>query len=186
MGTRSFLLAASVLTSLAACEANLEPDYESYKTANPYDYGPYRPQSTPRSGASDMAPVVTTEPAIASPAPTAAPVPSPAPAAGTSTFNMVYETSRSGGTARINGERVEVKRVGKATSGEVTYMVLYMGKNGATTAIPEAQQAGVAASLVRGMTQCQVSGPATSSGGDVLSMIGGVPEARYTVRAVCS
>ncbi|SFI64417.1 hypothetical protein [Celeribacter neptunius] len=196
-------LSPIALLALSAC-GDVTPDYESYKTANPYASGIHQAgdgdaslsASTPAStGPLNIIPAPYV-PAPANPVTTSAPLPGPvtvsapllaqaAPTAATTTFNMLYETSRSGGTARVNGETVEIKRAGKATTGTVSYLVFFMGKRGAPTTIPAAQQAGLAVSLVRGMTQCQINGPAIAPGSDVLSMVSGVPEARWTVQAQC-
>ncbi|WP_226550403.1 hypothetical protein [Celeribacter naphthalenivorans] len=183
-------LAASALIALAACGGDVTPDYESYKTANPYGSGARQVTPAPAPVATSAAPYVsaTPAPAVAAPTPVAssgAASRTPATTGSRVAFKMTYETNRMGGTARVNGETVEVRRAGKATSGNVTYVVMFMGKSGQPTAIAPVQQPGIAADVVRGMSLCQVTEPAMASSGDVLSFVGGVPEARYIVKAVC-
>lgn len=178
-------LAASALVALTACGGDVTPDYESYKTANPYGSGAGQVTTAPAPVAASATPSVPATPVASSGV--AADVASRTPAMTGSrvAFKMTYETNRMGGTARVNGETVEVRRAGKATSGNVTYVVMFMGKSGRPTAIAPAQQPGIAADVVRGMSLCQVTEPAMASSGDVLSFVGGVPEARYIVKAVC-
>lgn len=98
---------------------------------------------------------------------------------------MLYTTSRKGGKAIVNGETVEVLRMGKATSGSVSYIVMFMGRNGTPTQFDPGLQATISTSLVEGMTTCRATAAPRAGAGDVLDFIGGVPEQRFIVPVQC-